>query len=92
MIIAQVDGQAEQAKDAVLNLEGVVGVDAAGSDVIIQASNGAAVISSVALALNERRVEVREIILRTPTLDDVFLSVAGARMEEEAEDEDSTTG
>ena len=92
VIIAQVDGQAEQAKDAVLNLEGVVGVDAAGSDVIIQASNGAAVISSVALALNERRVEVREIALRTPTLDDVFLSVAGARMEEEAEDEDSTTG
>ena len=92
VIIAQVDGQAEQAKDAVLNLEGVVGVDAAGSDVIIQASNGAAVISSVALALNERRVEVREITLRTPTLDDVFLSVAGARMEEEAEDEDSTTG
>ena len=88
VIIAQVDGQAEQARDAVLNLEGVVGVDAAGSDVIIQASNGAAVISSVALALNERRVAVREITLRTPTLDDVFLSVAGARMEEEAEDED----
>ena len=88
VIIAQVDGQAEQARDAVLNLEGVVGVDAAGSDVIIQASNGAAVISSVALALNERRVDVREITLRTPTLDDVFLSVAGARMEEEAEDED----
>ena len=88
VIIAQVDGQAEQARDAVLNLEGVVGVDAAGSDVIIQASNGAAVISSVALALNERRVDVREITLRTPTLDDVFLSIAGARMEEEAEDED----
>ena len=88
VIIAQVDGQAEQARDAVLNLEGVVGVDAAGSDVIIQASNGAAVISSVALALYERRVEVREITLRTPTLDDVFLSVAGARMEAEAEDEE----
>ena len=88
VIVAQVDGQAEQAREAVLNLEGVVGVDAAGSDVIIQASNGAAVISSVALALNERRVDVREITLRTPTLDDVFLSVAGARMEEEAEDED----
>ena len=88
VIIAQVDGQAEQALEAVQHLEGVVGVDAAGSDVIIQASNGAAVISSVALALNERRVEVREITLRTPTLDDVFLSVAGARMEAEAEDEE----
>ena len=88
VIIAQVDGQAEQAREAVRHLEGVVGVDATGSDVIIQASNGAAVISSVALALYERRVEVREITLRTPTLDDVFLSVAGARMEAEAEDEE----
>ena len=90
VIIAQVDGHAEQALEAVQHLEGVVAVDATGSDVIIQASNGAAVISSVALALNERRVDVREITLRTPTLDDVFLSVAGARME--AEDEDSTAG
>ena len=40
MIIAQVDGQAEQAREAVRHLEGVVGVDATGSDVIIQASNG----------------------------------------------------
>ena len=92
VIIAQVDGHAEQALEAVQHLEGVVAVDATGSDVIIQASNGAAVISSVALALNERRVDVREITLRTPTLDDVFLSVAGARMEAEAEDEDSTAG
>ena len=92
VIIAQVDGQAEQAKDAVRHLQGVVAVDATGSDVIIQASNGAAVISSVALALNERRVDVRQITLRTPTLDDVFLSVAGARMEAEAEDEDSIAG
>ena len=92
VIIAQVDGQAEQAREAVEHVDGVVGVDATGSDVIIQASNGAAVISRVALALNESRVDVREITLRTPTLDDVFLSVAGARMEEEAEDEDSTAG
>ncbi len=92
VIIAQVDDHADEALEAVQGLEGVLGVDATGSDVIIQASNGAAVISSVALALNERRVAVREITLRTPTLDDVFLSVAGARMEEEAEDEDSTAG
>ena len=67
---------------------GVAGVETRGSEVLIQVSNGAAAISSVALALNERSVDVSEIILRTPTLDDVFLSVAGARMEEEAESED----
>ena len=85
VIIAQVDGQADAAKAAVIGLEGVVDVDSSGGEVIIQVVNGAAHISDVALALNEREVQVRELTLRTPTLDDVFLSVVGARMEQEAE-------
>ena len=85
VIIVQVDGHTDEAKAAVENLEGVVDVDASGGEVIIQVVNGAAHISDVALALNERHVDVRELTLRTPTLDDVFLSVAGARMEQEAE-------
>ena len=85
VIIAQVDGQADAAKAAVVGLEGVVDVDSSGGEVIIQVVNGAAHISDVALALNEREVQVRELTLRTPTLDDVFLSVVGARMEQEAE-------
>ena len=88
VIIARVDGQAEQAREAVGSLSGVAGVEIRGSEVLIQVSNGAAEISSIALALNQRNVDVSEIILRTPTLDDVFLSVAGARMEEEAESEE----
>ena len=88
VIIAQVDGQADQAREAVTGLPGVAGVETRGSEVLIQVSNGAAAISSVALALAQREVNVSEIILRTPTLDDVFLSVAGARMEEEAEPEE----
>lgn len=88
VIIAQVDGQADQALEAVSGLPGVVGVEIRGSEVLIQVTNGAAAISSVALALAQKEVDVSEIILRTPTLDDVFLSVAGARMEEEAESED----
>ena len=86
VIIAQVDGQADEAKAAVESLGGVVDVDSSGGEVIIQVVNGAAHISDVALALNERQVQVRELTLRTPTLDDVFLSVAGARMEQEAEE------
>ena len=85
VIIAQVDGQANAAKAAVVGLEGVVDVDSSGGEVIIQVVNGAAHISDVALALNAREVQVRELTLRTPTLDDVFLSVVGARMEQEAE-------
>ena len=85
VIIVQVDGHTNEAKEAVADLEGVVDVDSSSGEVIIQVVNGAAHISDVALALNERKVEVRELTLRTPTLDDVFLSVAGARMEQEAE-------
>ena len=85
VIIAQVDGQADAAKAAVVGLEGVVDVDSSGGEIIIQVVNGAAHISDVALALNAREVQVRELTLRTPTLDDVFLSVVGARMEQEAE-------
>ena len=88
VIIAQVDGQADQAQKAVTGLPGVEGVEIRGSEVLIQAPNGAAAISSIALALAQKDVSVSEIILRTPTLDDVFLSVAGARMEEEAEPEE----
>ena len=84
VIIVQVDGQADAAKAAVEDLDGVVDVDSSGGEVIIQVVNGAAHISDVALALNERDVQVRELTLRTPTLDDVFLSVAGARMEQDA--------
>ena len=92
VIIAQVDGGAEQAKRAVESVDGVLGVDATGTEVIVQVSNGAAAISRVALALNECDVNVSELTLRTPTLDDVFLSVAGARMEEEAEAPSTATG
>ena len=92
VIIARVDGQAELAKEAVSGLDAVDAVDATGSEVIIQVSNGAAAISRIALALNGKGVEVSEITLRTPTLDDVFLSVAGARMDEAAEPEEVVTG
>ena len=82
---AQTDGQESVAKAAVADLEGVVDVDSSDGEIIIQVVNGAAHISDVALALNEHNVDVRELTLRTPTLDDVFLSVAGARMEQDAE-------
>ncbi len=89
VIIARVDGQAERAREAVSVLDAVDAVDTTGGEVIIQVSNGAAAISSVALALNSNGVEVSEITLRTPTLDDVFLSVAGARMDEAAEPDEA---
>ncbi len=88
VVIVQLDaganGQVSEAKAALAALDGVADVDASGSEVIVQVANGAAEISNIALALNEHGIHVNELTLRTPTLDDVFLSVAGARMEQEA--------
>ena len=81
---AGANGQVAEAKAALAALDGVADVDASGSEVIVQVANGAAEISNIALALNEHGIHVNELTLRTPTLDDVFLSVAGARMEQEA--------
>ena len=92
VIIARVDGQAELAREALVGLEVLDAVDVTGGEVIIQVTNGAAAISRVALALNYVGVEVSEITLRTPTLDDVFLSVAGERMDDAAEPEEMVVG
>ena len=92
VIIARVDGQAELAREALSGLDALDAVDVTGGEVIIQVSNGAAAISRVALALNYVGVEVSEITLRTPTLDDVFLSVAGERMDDAADPEDAGAG
>ena len=92
VIIARVDGQAELAREALSGLEVLDAVDVTGGEVIIQVSNGAAAISRVALALNYVGVEVSEITLRTPTLDDVFLSVAGERMDDAAEPDEVVAG
>ncbi|MDP6453491.1 MAG: ATP-binding cassette domain-containing protein [SAR202 cluster bacterium] len=87
IIIARVNGQGELAQQALVNLESVSDTEVSGSEVLIQVSNGAASISDVALALAQHQVNVDEITLRTPTLDDVFQHFTGARMEEEAEPE-----
>ena len=92
VIIARVDGQAELAREALSGLEVLDAVDVTGGEVIIQVTNGAAAISRVALALNYVGVEVSEITLRTPTLDDVFLSVAGERMDDAAEPDEVAAG
>lgn len=85
IIIARVEGCAESAREAVSGLASVSETEVTGNEVVIQVSNGAASVSSVALALAEGRVPVEEITLRTPTLDDVFLHFTGARMDDEAE-------
>ena len=52
-------------------------VEAHGHELVIATDNGSAAISPVAVALNGCDVVVRDLTLRTPTLDDVFLDLTG---------------
>ena len=80
IIITQIEGDPHIASEAVRNIQRVEQVETRGSELTISVSNGAELISKVAIALNQSGVNVREIKLRTPTLDDVFLQVTGERM------------
>ena len=81
VIITQIEGDSQIASEAVRNIRGVDQVDTRGTELIISVNNGAESIGNVAIALNQSGVNVREIMLRTPTLDDVFLQVTGERMQ-----------
>ena len=62
-------------------------------ELTVSATNGAAVIADVAVALKGSGVTVQTLTLRTPTLDDVFLQVTGAHLaESHASTGDATEG
>lgn len=81
IIIARVDGDAAPLCAAVAALPGIQSVEAHGHELVIATDNGSAAISAVAIALNSCSVAVRDLTLRTPTLDDVFLEMTGTHIE-----------
>lgn len=70
----------------------MLSVEAHGSELVIATGNGSAIISpvAVAVALADGDVHVRDLTLRTPTLDDVFLELTGSHIER-AESEEAAS-
>ena len=83
VIIAKVDGDAQTARTAVTGAQGVDAVEVHGDEITITTESGAAAISPVAVALAAADIPVRELTLRTTTLDDVFLELTGNRITNE---------
>jgi ABC-2 type transport system ATP-binding protein len=81
VIFARLDGDAAGACPMVQSVAGVAGVEARGNEMVITAAEGTAVIGPVAVALNNCGVPVRDLTLRTPTLDDVFLELTGSHIQ-----------
>jgi ABC-2 type transport system ATP-binding protein len=84
LVIVQVEEQAmATARDAVVHLPGVDGVEIHGDELTIATTDGPAAVSPVAVALAAAGVRVRSLTLRQPTLDDVFLTLTGHRLQGE---------
>jgi ABC-2 type transport system ATP-binding protein len=88
LIIARVDGVAADVAASLDRVPEVRGVEAHGNELVIATEDGSAAISPVAVALASCEVKVRDLTLRTPTLDDVFLDLTGTRIEPDDNPED----
>ncbi len=88
VIVARVVGDAMASRPVVAAVPAVLSVEAHGSELVIATANGEAAISPVALALASSNVTVRDLTLRTPTLDDVFLELTGTHIERKNTAED----
>jgi len=81
VIIARIDGDGSAALAAVHGIAGVSTAELHGDELTIAAADGASIISPVAVALSGTGVHVKDLTLRTTTLDDVFLELTGNRIE-----------
>jgi ABC-2 type transport system ATP-binding protein len=88
VIIARVEGDAASVCSVLEQVPGVQGVDVHGSELVIATAIGSATISPIAVALAGTEVVVRDLTLRTPTLDDVFLDLTGTHIERTNAEED----
>ncbi|MCY4652426.1 MAG: ATP-binding cassette domain-containing protein [Dehalococcoidia bacterium] len=79
LIVARLENDASLAVEALQDIPSVLALEPHGNEITISVNSGASLISEVALRLNEKNIVVRELTLRTPTLDDVFLQVTGNR-------------
>ncbi len=81
LVVVTVDGDVAAARHTLSDVRGVEHVDTAGHVLTARVSDGAAAVSPIAVALSGADgVEVTELSLRRPTLDDVFLSVTGEQI------------
>jgi ABC-2 type transport system ATP-binding protein len=82
VVVATIDGDPEVARRAAETVPEVLQVSVHGSELTIAVEDGPAALGPVAVALHGCGVGVRALTLRTPTLDDVFLEVTGAHLDD----------
>ncbi len=84
LVVVRIAGETNAAAEACRQIRGVESVEVHGQEMTLSVREGSRVIGPVAVALDQSGAIAEEIILRTATLDDVFLHYTGARLEVDA--------
>ncbi|MBI4258159.1 MAG: ATP-binding cassette domain-containing protein [Thaumarchaeota archaeon] len=81
LVIIQTQNDVESVVAELRNVPKVGRIEARGKEIAIASADGSKIIGSVAVALHQAGIQVEQLTLRTPNLDDVFLEVTGNRMQ-----------
>jgi ABC-2 type transport system ATP-binding protein len=85
IVVVQTEHDMEAAVNTLRNVPDVGEVEVHGKEINIGSADGSRIIGPIAVALHQAGIQVGQLTLRTPSLDDVFLEVTGNRMSKEAE-------
>jgi len=83
VVVARIEGDADAARHALHGVYGVAGVEGRDHELTISVDDGSSAIGPIAIAFHDASIRVRDLTLRTPTLDDVFLELTGAHFDAE---------
>ncbi len=81
VIVVEVSGDDPTAVESLRRIDVVDAVSRENRTITIGTSDSSSAVSSVAVALSRTGLEVRSLVVRTPTLDDVFRQLTGDRIE-----------
>jgi ABC-2 type transport system ATP-binding protein len=88
VIIVRVEDDGAALCPILENVPGVLSVEARGSEIVVSTGDGSATVSPVAVALSACEVKVRDLTLRTTSLDDVFLELTGSHIRQHNGDQE----
>jgi ABC-2 type transport system ATP-binding protein len=89
VIVVRIEGDPAVAAPVIDAVDGVLQVEVRGHELVVSTTDGPATVSGVAVALSKCGTKVRDLTLRSPTLDDVFLELTGNRFEHEDDREET---
>jgi ABC-2 type transport system ATP-binding protein len=82
VVVAEVEGDAIRAIDALRSIEGLEPEWSGDGILTVNVPDGAAALGTVAVTLGQEGLQIKSLTMRTPTLDDVFMTMTGSRIEQ----------